>query len=163
MLLTQAEIEEGKRCLIDTAAVAAHNFAGDSATPVPNNRCRPANQPPSDDTAAVWDELLGSDDDDTSIRTDPTFQRVELNCASAFVAYLEEAKTVPRHQDPLAWWAVNGHKYPSPKLLARKWLGCVATFSTAGNIVTAKRCQMDPELVRDIVFISENYAGRKNK
>ncbi|EGZ09375.1 hypothetical protein PHYSODRAFT_564085 [Phytophthora sojae] len=97
-------------------------------------------------------------------------KKLQLSCASEFVAYLEEAKTVPRDQNPLTWWSVNGHKYPSLKLLARKWLGCVATsvpseraFSTAGNVVTAKRCQMDPDLVRDIVFISENCGNPQKK
>ncbi|EGZ24271.1 hypothetical protein PHYSODRAFT_482887, partial [Phytophthora sojae] len=72
--------------------------------------------------------------------------------------------------DPLVWWSVNGHNYPSLALLARKWLGCVATsvpseraFSTAGNAVTAKRCQMDVNLVRDLVFIAENAGLKKGK
>ncbi|OWZ17633.1 hypothetical protein PHMEG_0008400 [Phytophthora megakarya] len=48
-------------------------------------------------------------------------------------------------------------------------MGYVATsvpheraFSTVGNIVTAKRCQMNVNLVRDLVSIAENYAGPKN-
>lgn len=53
------------------------------------------------------------------------------------------------NDDPLAWWKVNSLMYPVLSRLARKWLGCVSTsvpseraFSTAGNIVIAKRCSL---------------------
>ncbi|KAE8892447.1 hypothetical protein PF010_g7176 [Phytophthora fragariae] len=74
-LLAQSEIEEAKKCLVDAAALAVRNSIGDSATPVPDARARPANSSPSDDTAAIWDDLLGSDDEDVNTRTDPTFQK----------------------------------------------------------------------------------------
>jgi hypothetical protein len=77
----------------------------------------------------VWDDLLGSDSEDevTPASDDPNFQSVRLSCSNEFVAYLEAAKAVPKKQDPLVWWFVNGQNYPSLALLARKWLGCVAT------------------------------------
>ncbi|EGZ09480.1 hypothetical protein PHYSODRAFT_433141, partial [Phytophthora sojae] len=55
-------------------------------------------------------------------------------------------------------------KFPILAALARKWLGCIATsvpseraFSKSGNVVTSKRCSLDPETVRDILFVGENY------
>jgi Holliday junction resolvase RusA-like endonuclease len=70
---------------------------------------------------------------------------------------------VPCTVDPLNWWKNNKEKYPRMAVLARKWLGCVATsvsseraFSTSGNTVTARRTSLHPSMVRDIVFIAQN-------
>ncbi|GMG17328.1 unnamed protein product [Phytophthora fragariaefolia] len=67
--------------------------------------------------------------------------------------------------DPLLWWKRRSIHFPVLSQLARKWLGCVATsvpseraFSTAENIVSAKRSALDPDAVRDLIFIHENYA-----
>lgn len=67
--------------------------------------------------------------------------------------------------EPLVWWKRRSISFPILAQLARKWLGCVATsvpservFSSAGNIVAAKRSSLDPSIVRDLVFIHENYA-----
>ncbi|DBA01629.1 TPA: hypothetical protein N0F65_011385, partial [Lagenidium giganteum] len=66
-------------------------------------------------------------------------------------------------EDCLEWWRTNGDRYPVVARLARKWLGCVATsvpserdFPTGRNVMSAKRTALDAELVRDLVFISEN-------
>ncbi|OWZ17225.1 hypothetical protein PHMEG_0008867 [Phytophthora megakarya] len=74
----------------------------------------------------------------------------------------------PKKFDTLAWWSVNSATYPNISKLARKWLGAVATsvpseraFSTSRNIITAKRCSLAPELVRDLVFIAENSRRMK--
>ena len=47
--------------------------------------------------------------------------------------------------------------------MARRYLGVVATsvpserlFSTAGNVVTAKRCALEPENVEKLVFLHDN-------
>ncbi|GMF37317.1 unnamed protein product [Phytophthora fragariaefolia] len=70
--------------------------------------------------------------------------------------------------DPLLWWKCRSIHFPVLSQLARKWLGCVATsvpseraFSTAGNIVSAKRSALDPDAVRDLIFIHENYADER--
>ncbi|GMF48232.1 unnamed protein product [Phytophthora fragariaefolia] len=169
-LLNQDEINLARQCLFDAAAIAARNSLERSETPDHGSRSIPPSRSPSDHTTGVWDDLLGSDsEDDSSPESDgPTLQSLRLNCSNEFVVYLEAAKSVPRKLDPPVWWSVDGHNYQSLALLARKWLGCVATsvlseraFSTAGNTVTAKRCQMDVKLVRDLVFTAEN-AGLKN-
>ncbi|GMF15051.1 unnamed protein product [Phytophthora fragariaefolia] len=168
-LLKQYEIDLAKQCLLDAAATAACNSPKLSSTTGHDYRSFPFYRSPSGDTESVWDDLLGSDceDDSSPVSDDPNFQSVRLSCSNEFVAYLEAAKYVPKKQeDSLVWWSVNYQNYPSCALHARKWLGRVATsvpyeraFSTAGNAVAAKRCQMDVSLVRDLVFIAENYAG----
>jgi len=60
---------------------------------------------------------------------------------------------------PLEWWKNHQHSYPNLSCMARRYLGVVAAsvpskslFSTAGNIVTAKRCALEPENVEKLVF-----------
>ncbi|EGZ22392.1 hypothetical protein PHYSODRAFT_451067, partial [Phytophthora sojae] len=68
--------------------------------------------------------------------------------------------------NPLKWWTKERRaKYPIIAALARKWLGRIATsvpseraFSQSGNVVTSKRCSLDPEIIRDIMFVGETYA-----
>ena len=60
---------------------------------------------------------------------------------------------------PLEWWRYHEHSYPKLSHVAKKYLGVVATsvpseqlFSTAGNVVTAKRSALDPDNVEKLVF-----------
>jgi hypothetical protein len=92
-----------------------------------------------------------------------TDAQLRMRCESEFVLYLKDAELVSHKQDPLDWWCVNVQKYPVLAELARQWLCCVATsvpseraFSRGGNVVTAKRCALTPEIVRDTIFIAEN-------
>ncbi|KAF1316579.1 Electron transfer flavoprotein beta subunit, partial [Globisporangium splendens] len=95
---------------------------------------------------------------------------LRTRCESEFHLYLEDTASVGIDQDPLSWWKSHTGKFPILAKLARKWLGCVATsvpseraFSTGGNTVTAKRCSLSPDLVRDLVFISENCPEFKHQ
>lgn len=80
-----------------------------------------------------------------------------------FRQYLREP-TCGRNEDPLAYWRTSGkQKYPSVSTLAMKYLGIPATqvpseklFSTAGNIVTARREKLSPEHVQQLLFLHEN-------
>lgn len=65
--------------------------------------------------------------------------------------------------DSLSWWRDRRHKYPVLAFLARKYLGapassapCERLFSTAGNVLTAKRSRLDDENAEKIVFVHEN-------
>ena len=53
--------------------------------------------------------------------------------------------------------------YPNLWLLAEQYLAIPATsapseraFSTAGNLVTMRRCRLKPDLVQACVFLNEN-------
>jgi hypothetical protein len=163
-LLQEDEVEVVKNALVDAAALIASNVADLPQKQAQISRSDTRRRSTSDEMTGVWDDVQGSgDDDEGSLGNDPLMQNLRVTCAQEFVSYLEAAKKVHRKQDPLTWWSDNGHNYPSLNLLARKWLGCVATsvpseqaFSTAGNTVTAKRCQLEPALVRDVVFMAEN-------
>jgi hypothetical protein len=92
-----------------------------------------------------------------------TDHQIRRRCESEFVLYLQESALVTIHQDPLDWWRANASKFPTLAVLARQWLCCVATsvpseraFSRGGNVVTAKRCALSPDIVRDTIFIAEN-------
>jgi hypothetical protein len=84
-------------------------------------------------------------------------------CESEISLYRGATTSVPRCVGPLAWWEANRSRFPTLAVLARKWLGCIATsvpseraFSTSGNTVTDKRYSLSPTTVRDVVFVSTN-------
>nr|XP_054758013.1 E3 SUMO-protein ligase ZBED1-like [Lytechinus pictus] len=67
---------------------------------------------------------------------------------------------------PLTWWKSNENRFPSVAKQARKYLGIPATsvpservFSSAGNIVTAKRSCLKAENVNMLIFLSKNLRG----
>ncbi|EGZ17775.1 hypothetical protein PHYSODRAFT_500421 [Phytophthora sojae] len=77
-----------------------------------------------------------------------------------------EVKAPDKPPSALSWWKQNHSKFPTIAVLARKWLGCIATsvpleraFSTAGNTVTKRRCSLKASTVRDIVFMAQNGAA----
>ncbi|EGZ18209.1 hypothetical protein PHYSODRAFT_497967 [Phytophthora sojae] len=79
----------------------------------------------------------------------------------------EKAREQSRHPpSALSWWKQNHSKFPTIAVLARKWLGCIATsvpseraFSTVGNTVTKRRCSLKASTVRDMVFMAQNGAA----
>ena len=63
----------------------------------------------------------------------------------------------------MEWWECHQQLYPHLAKMAQKYSGVVATsvpseqlFSTAGNIVTAKRAALDPGNVEKLIFLHEN-------
>lgn len=65
--------------------------------------------------------------------------------------------------NPLEQWKTRGTKYPKLSELANKYLNIPATsvnsercFSTAGNIVTAKRSTLLPDNINMLVFLYQN-------
>ena len=66
-------------------------------------------------------------------------------------------------RNPLQWWATHSYVYPNLSIMARKYLCITATsvpseqlFSTAGNVVSAKRNALLPENVEKLVFLHDN-------
>ena len=64
---------------------------------------------------------------------------------------------------PLKWWSNHQYVYPKLAIMTRKYLCITATsvpseqlFSTAGNIVTAKRGALLPENVEKLIFLHDN-------
>ncbi|CAI6358111.1 unnamed protein product [Macrosiphum euphorbiae] len=91
----------------------------------------------------------------------------EVNCNTAdydiqYQHYLAEPQ-LKFDFDALEWWKTRASKYPLIVALATKYLGIPATsvssercFSTAGNIVTAKRSCLAPETVNMLIFLHQN-------
>lgn len=79
-----------------------------------------------------------------------------------FELYVAEPQIIHNY-DIFKWWKSNEKRFPTIALLARKFLGIPSTsagaeriFSTAGNIVTAKRSSLLPENVNVLVFLFQN-------
>ena len=81
----------------------------------------------------------------------------------AEISYYKSASPIGLRDKPLNWWNARKRVLPNLARLAQKYLGIVATsvpserlFSTAGNIVSAKRAALLPENVEKLVFLHEN-------
>ena len=87
----------------------------------------------------------------------------ENEIVQAEISYYKSASPIGLRDKPLKWWNVRKRILPNLARLAQKYLGIVATsvpsewlFSTAGNIVSAKRAALLPENVEKLVFLHEN-------
>lgn len=65
---------------------------------------------------------------------------------------------------PFQWWRLNSSRYPLLCKLAQYVLVIQSTsvsservFSTAGDVVSAKRSSLSPELVDKLVFLNKNH------
>jgi hypothetical protein len=65
--------------------------------------------------------------------------------------------------DPLAWWRKNSKRFPKLSVLARKYLGTPATaapcerlWSIAGVIVSARRANLNSDVIEAMVQLHEN-------
>lgn len=80
-----------------------------------------------------------------------------------FKRYLREP-TCSKDQDPLAFWKeTRKQRFPGLCKMAMKYMGIPATsvpseklFSTAGNIVTARREKLTSDHVQQLLFLHEN-------
>lgn len=76
--------------------------------------------------------------------------------------YLMELQ-ISHNMDPYEWWKNHEKRYPSLAKLVKMYLSIPASsagservFSTAGNIVTAKRSCLSSENVNQLVFLYQN-------
>jgi hypothetical protein len=81
------------------------------------------------------------------------------NCINEEEASHRAASVIPVDGDPLTWWKSNECKYSHIAMTARRNLAVPGTsdpservFSTAGDIVTAKRSTLSPDNV--VILIS---------
>ena len=138
--------EEPELIVLDEQPPDSGHNRGDSGEPV-RKKC-------------MLGKLLGtsfSDSSDTSV----TVSYNEL-----VMAELSRYKSEPILKlkgKPLDRWKNYQHSYPNLSRMACRYLGVVATsvpserlFSTAGNVVTMKRCALEPENVEKLVFLHDN-------
>lgn len=81
---------------------------------------------------------------------------------NALDRYLKE-NTINKNACPLALWKENSSRYPKMSTLSKKYLCIPSTstpseraFSTAGNIITAKRNCLSGETAKWLIFLSHN-------
>lgn len=75
------------------------------------------------------------------------------------------AAVIPKTENPLVWWGSKRHKFPSLARLAKKY-SCVPStstpsehvFSTAGNIISAKRSYLSPHAANMLIFLYKNQS-----
>ncbi|XP_055733418.1 uncharacterized protein LOC129820375 [Salvelinus fontinalis] len=79
------------------------------------------------------------------------------------VASYKAASSIPVDGAPLARWKSNECKYPHIAMMVRCYLAVPGTsapservFSTAGDIVTAKRSTLSPDYVDILIFVKNN-------
>ncbi|KAH7977826.1 hypothetical protein HPB49_003703 [Dermacentor silvarum] len=84
--------------------------------------------------------------------------------SAQFDAHLSEPQ-LGHNLDALKWWKDNESKFPLVAELVKKYMCIPASsasservFSTAGNIITAKRSCLLPENVSSLVFLYQNRA-----
>lgn len=72
------------------------------------------------------------------------------------------------NENPLTWWRSNEREYPLLARLAKQYLCVPGTsiaservFSTAGDIVTAKRSCLTPDHVNELIFLHKNLTFTK--
>lgn len=70
---------------------------------------------------------------------------------------------VPLSEDPLDWWHRHKGTFPLLSRLAKRYLCIPGTsvsaervFSTAGDVITAKRSTLKPDHVDQLVFLQKN-------
>lgn len=71
--------------------------------------------------------------------------------------------SVPLSEDPLEWWQRHEGTFPLLSRLAKRYLCIPGTsvsaervFSTAGDVISAKRSVLKPEHVDQLVFLHKN-------
>ncbi|KAJ4938907.1 hypothetical protein JOQ06_028373 [Pogonophryne albipinna] len=74
-----------------------------------------------------------------------------------------KASSLPLTEDPLNWWRVHEITFPLLSRVSKRYLCIPGTsvsaervFSTAGDVVTAKRSTLKPEHVDQLVFLQKN-------
>ena len=84
-----------------------------------------------------------------------------VNATTEMQQYMKVAN-INRKQDPLTWWKEHSASYPSLKHVARKYLSLPATsvpaerlFSTAGELISARRSRLTPENVNMFLFLNK--------
>ena len=78
--------------------------------------------------------------------------------------YYRAEEATDKSEDPLTWWKLNHHRFPTLSMLARRYLTTQATsvpserlFSKAGMVVCKKRASLNPSTVDCLLFLHGNW------
>nr|XP_015922601.2 E3 SUMO-protein ligase ZBED1-like [Parasteatoda tepidariorum] len=102
-----------------------------------------------EDTKKGLEKLLESDEDDDTLNVN--ILTPSCKAEREFNNFISMPK-VGLNDDPLKWWKMNEHNFPTLKLLARKYLTVQGSsvpservFSTGGNVVRKNRASLSPK------------------
>lgn len=91
-------------------------------------------------------------------------EKVEPEPEDDITTYITKEPVLDLHGDPLLWWRERRAKYPILARMARRFLcmqatsvACERVWSTAGNVLTARRTGLSPKNLESLVLIHENY------
>ena len=75
----------------------------------------------------------------------------------------KKMKILPKQENPFNWWKENQKIFPCLSIVAQKYLCCPPSsveservFSVGGNIYTAKRNRLKPEMGEKLIFLNYN-------
>ena len=117
--------------------------------------------PPKRRASSLLVSLLGPAFNDVS---EPAVQSKTVDaCAEEEMDLYCRSPSVPLSEDPLDWWHRHKGTFPLLSRLAKRYLCIPGTsvsaervFSTAGDVVTAKRSTLKPDHVDQLVFLHKN-------
>ncbi|KAJ8554853.1 hypothetical protein ON010_g9630 [Phytophthora cinnamomi] len=168
--LTQKEVVIAKSRLKSAVILLANEISGHNEETSGNTRPSFVVDPQSSATKEhiVWltGVFSGGADEHEVEEVTVTNENLKDKCESQLTLFLNDSQGTVASVNPLNMWNKERRSnYPIVVVLARKWIGCIATsvpseraFSHSGNIVASKRCSLDPEIICDIMFVGENYA-----
>ena len=91
-----------------------------------------------------------------------SFKKPITSASNEITEYLA-LKDINFESDPLVWWFEHEKRFPILSNLAKKYLAVYSCstsserlFSDAGNVLTAKRTQMNSKLFKKIMFLKRN-------
>ncbi|XP_053554170.1 thyroid hormone receptor alpha isoform X1 [Bombina bombina] len=116
--------------------------------------------PPKRKSTSLLMTLLGQSFTDTEGTIEP---KTPYAKAEEEIEKYCKAPSLPLTEDPLKWWHVHEVIFPLLSHLSKRYLCIPGTsvsaervFSTAGDVVTAKRSTLKPEHVDQLVFLQKN-------
>ena len=104
-----------------------------------------------------------NDDDDDFFKVLENNENLFNNEEEDEVLHYIKLQQIDITEDPLKWWDINKSSFKILSQLAKKYLSIPASsvpserlFSDAGNYISAKRTQLSPELVNQVLFLKRN-------
>ena len=120
----------------------------------------------------ILDNPAPSQDIDSSIRSQKEYRQRRQKKIKKAVTNVVISDEVTNYlslplaletEDPLNWWKIRSQNFPKLAKFARKYLAIPATsvsserlFSDAGNLISAKRTNLDTKLVGQMLFLKRN-------
>lgn len=119
-----------------------------------------SHSPPKRKATSLLMTLLGQSFTDTEGTIEP---KTPYAKAEEEMEKYCKAPPLPLTEDPLNWWREHEVIFPLLSQLSKQYLCIPGTsvsaervFSTAGDVVTAKRSTLKPEHVDQLVFLQKN-------